>query len=244
MPDVADVFPAGGWEFTPDVVEAFDGHVRASVPFYDVIQAAVAELSDWLAPSGTEIADLGASTGTTAAAIIERHPDRSYRFHLYDESREMLDAARAKNRAIPEGDSSLLWSHRVVLGVDALAHNYANLTLALFTLQFLGPLVRKTVLEQARRAAAPDGVILVAEKVRVPDARWAEIATEVSWDVKADAGIPAESIRSKARALRGVLRPVRVESVFAELEAAGWVSPTVLFRWHQWVLVGAFATDR
>ena len=233
--DIADQFQPGQWEFTPAVVAEFDQHVRQSVPFYDVIQDAVAELSDWLAPDGSLIVDMGCSTGTTLAAILARHPDRQYDLIGYDTSQPMLDAAKAKIGAHP------------FLGIadpiDAgrLAHTAADLTLALFTLQFLPAAARTATLLEARRSSSETGAILIAEKLRVPDSRWAEVATELSWDVKAVAGIPSESIRAKARALRGVLTPGSSDELTARLLQAGWHAPTCLFRWHQWALYGAFA---
>lgn len=231
-PDVADAFDAGGWEFTPAVVDDFDRHVRQSVPFYDVIQDAVADLSDWLAPSGSVLVDLGVSTGETFKRITTRHPDRRYQMVGYDTSQPMLTAARAKVPGIETFCQAF---------EEDLFHSSARLTLCLFTLQFLPPEARVGVLRSARVASQPDGAIIIAEKVREPDARWFEIGAELSWDRKADAGIDSHSIRSKARALRGVLRPATAADNLAMLEAAGWRSPTCLFRWHQWCLFGGFA---
>lgn len=233
-PDIADSFQAGKWEFTPEVVEVFDQHVRASVPFYDAIQDAVAEMADWLAPEDGLIVDLGCSTGETLTRIVKRHPERRYRLVGYDESPEMLAAASAK---VPDPLRLSCHGGRIERG---LKHRDADLTLALFTLQFLPPHQRGEVLRQAHALTRAHGSILIAEKVRVPDARWSEIATEVSWDYKANAGIEDSSVRSKARALRGVLRTNTPEQVAADLTGAGWKAPTCLFRWHQWALFGAF----
>lgn len=93
MPDIAEQFTTGGWQFTPEVAGVFPEHVRASVPFYDAIQDLIAETTDWLVPHGGLVADLGAATGITAARILTRHPEREIRFALYDESQPMLDQA-------------------------------------------------------------------------------------------------------------------------------------------------------
>lgn len=232
-PDVADAFDAGAWEFTPEVVAEFDHHVRQSVPFYDIIQDAVAELSDWLAPTGSVVVDLGVSTGETFKRITTRHPDRDYNLVGYDTSQPMLTAAQVK---VPGVDTYC----RPI--EDGLVHADARLTLSLFTLQFLPPEARVHVLRNARVASQPDGAMLLAEKVREPDARWFEIGAELSWDRKADAGIDSGAIRSKARALRGVLRPATAADNLAVLADAGWHGATCLFRWHQWCLFGAFAS--
>lgn len=229
--DIADNFTTGAWEFTPEVVAEFDRHVRQSVPFYDVIQDTVAELADWLAPAGSTVVDLGISTGETFRRINERHPERDHAFIGYDTSPDMLEAARRKVPDLTTYEADI---------ADGLEHYDAALTLSLFTLQFLEPEVRADVLADAYERTAPGGAIIIAEKIRIPDARWSEVATELSWDYKADQGIPSDAIRTKARALRGVLRPETEWANLLNLADAGWSNPVTLFRWHQWAVFGAF----
>lgn len=240
QPDIAEQFTTGGWEFTPAVAEVFDDHVRASVPFYDAIQDLVAESADWLVPAGGLVADLGASTGTTVARIIERHPERDIRAELYDEQASML--ARATARLTDPIAHGRVRVHCRRIETGPLEHSDADLTLAVFMLQFLPWRDRLAALTIARKSAADTGALIVAEKVRLGDVRWAEIATEASHDRKAAHGIGAEAIRAKARALRGVLMPYPVTALTAAVRDAGWHCPEVLFRWHQWVVIGAFAT--
>lgn len=236
--DIAERFTTGGWEFTPDVAAVFPEHVRASVPYYDAIQDLVAEASDWLLPEDGHLVDLGASTGTTAHRIATRHPARQLRVTLYDRERAMLDRA-AETLA---GVSTLHVDYRQADIRLPMDHDPADLTLALFTLQFLSLGDRVRVLRQARQAASTTGALIVAEKVRPPDSRWAEIANDASHDWKASHGIPDTAIRAKARALRGVLQPYPEVALVQAVHDAGWCCPEVLFRWHSWLVLGAFAT--
>jgi tRNA (cmo5U34)-methyltransferase len=237
--DVAETFGAGSWEFTPEVAAVFDEHVRASVPFYDAIQELVAQASDWLVGAGGLVADLGASTGTTVAAILDRHPERQVRADLYDDQAAMLSKATVRLTDGVAAGRVRVHCRRIEAG--PLDHSDADLTLALFTLQFLPWRDRFTALSLARKSAADTGALIVAEKVRSSDARWSEIATDASHDWKAEHGISADAIRAKARALRGVLMPHPVAALTSVIRDAGWHSPEVLFRWHQWVVIGAFA---
>ncbi len=210
--------------------------MTASVPFYDAIQELVAEAADWLAPQGSVVADLGAATETTVALIRSRHPARAHRWHLYDSSEAMLGAATDKLG--PRADVAL---HPGPAEVVPLDHPPAALTLCLFTLHFLAPQDRVAVLGKAHRASRSDGAILLAEKLLLPDSPWSEIGASVSHDFKERAGISATDIRAKERSLRGVLCPWTDEQNRQALVAAGWRRPEVLFRWHQWVVYGAFA---
>ena len=237
-PDVAEQFDAGAWEFTPGVAAVFDEHVRQSVPHYEIIQEQVGQASDWLLPAGALIADLGASTGTSVGLLLNRHPERELRAVLYDEVPAMLAKATERlGHAVAAGRVEM----RPQRVQDPLRHDDADLTLALFLLQFLPYADRVPVLRQAREHAAATGALLVAEKVRPVDSRWAEIANAVSHDWKAEHGIDAAAIRAKERALRGVLQPVSLTALSRMITDAGWHAPEVLFRWHSWVLVGAYA---
>lgn len=235
--DIAETFDTGGWEFTPEVVTVFDDHVRASVPHYDVIQNLVIAASDWLLPDQGTVIDLGASTGTTVAAILNRHPARRISADLYDESPEMLQQARMKI-----GENPRVKYHPQRIEAGEFNHVRADLTLALFTLQFLPYADRCRTLRNAYAKASKSGALLVAEKLRSTDSRWAEIGNDLSHDWKAENGISDAAIRAKARALRGVLRPYSQTALTAAITGAGWVDVEVIFRWHNWCLIGAFAS--
>jgi tRNA (cmo5U34)-methyltransferase len=236
--DIAEAFSPGGWKFTPEVTDVFDQHVAASVPFYPMIQNIVAEATDWLLPHNGVYVDIGASTGTTAELIAKRHPDRKIRAYLYDEVPEMITKAQSKLAPYKN-----LTVERRVMNVTAnMDHIPSDLVTALFTLQFIAPELRQTVLTDLRRRSKLTGALIVAEKIRPINSLWAEIAIDASHDFKADQGLSDTAIRQKAKALRGVLRPSTEDCLIGSIEEAGWHNPEILFRWHQWVVVGALAS--
>jgi tRNA (cmo5U34)-methyltransferase len=160
-------------------------------------------------------------------------------FDLYDESEAMLKRADELLRELPGAHRRVM--HRARIEQGPLTHVRADMTVCLFTLQFLPHSERVRALQLARAQAAPTGALLVAEKIQPVDPRWAEIAIDASHDWKADHGLSDAAIRAKARALRGVLMPATQAGLHAAMRQAGWRCPEVLFRWHQWALVGAFA---
>lgn len=239
MADIAETFGAGAWQFTPEVAEVFDDHVHASVPFYSAIQDMIAEMSDWLVPDGGLIADLGAATGATTLRILKRHPERTIHLALYDDQQAMLDQAR--NNLEPHASGKVDYNLARIQD-SPLRHSDADLTLIIFTLQFLPMRDRVATLRMARSCAHEGGALIVAEKLRSADPRWMEIGNDVSHDWKATHGISDAAIRAKARALRGVLIPSSQASLIEMMKACGWNAPEILFRWHSWVVVGAFAS--
>lgn len=237
--DVSAQFSPGGWKFTPEVTEVFDEHVSASVPHYADIQRIIAEASDWLLPDNGVYVDIGASTGTTAAVIASRHPDRHIRAYLYDEVPEMLGKAAAKLTGYP----NLKVERRLqnVTSRSALDHLASDLVTAVFTLQFIPLHQREEILYRLYSNSKPSGGLIVAEKIRPTHALWAEIANDASHDFKAEHGLSDTAIRQKARTLRGVLRPSTEADLIQMITEAGWAGAEILFRWHQWVVVGALA---
>jgi SAM-dependent methyltransferase len=231
--DISQNFASGAWQFTKEVAQVFDEHVESNVPNYSLIQDVVTYLSDWLAPDRSTIVDIGASTGTTARAISLRHTQRSLDFFLYDCETPMLELAKEKNKNHPSHHRLVYCKENLLDG--NLTHEAADLNIALFVLQFLPISKRKFVLEELRKRTRPrTGSIVIAEKVWQPSSFLQEIANEATWDYKSDNGVTAESIRTKAKALRGVLQPLDAKDLEQLLIDSGWCDPTPIYRWHSW----------
>jgi len=238
MNDVSSTFQSGGWEFNKAVVDVFDDHVNKNVPNYELIQKIIVDLSDWLLPDESILVDIGASTGTTARKISLKHPNRKIDFYLYDIEQEMLNAAKEKN-------SNHLSHHRFLyinsdLTKHEASHNDADLSLSLFTLQFIPRHFRGQLLKNlSLKARRKTGVLLIAEKLEQQTGFWQEIANEATWDYKKDCKIDDETIRSKARSLRGVLIPLRESDLVELIESNGWKETICLYKFHNWAIYAA-----
>lgn len=231
--DISKLFKSGAWEFTPEVADAFDDHVSVHVPNYHLIQDLIVHLSDWFAPAHGIVADVGAATGTTVKMIADRHPQRELDFFLYDVEQSMLDAAERKFKDTTTTHS--FYGSTSDLTFEDAEHENADLTLCLFTLQFIPPHLRIQMLHAMRGASRSEtGVLILAEKIELSTGIWQEIANEATWDHKANHGVLAEDIRLKARALRGVLQPGTASDLERQLEIAGWGPPLQAYRWYNW----------
>lgn len=221
-----------GWNFD-GMGEEFDTHVAAHLPGYADVQRLVTLFASFAVPTGGTVADLGASTGLTAALIREALPDRDLTFELYDSDVSMLSQAAKR---IPE-------SHRHLRRLPCpLEHEGADLTVAMWLLQFLSPADRVTVLKDALFSSARHGAILIASKTRHADSRWEDVAIAALDDYKTEQGVTAEERAAKTRSLRGVMHTVTGQGLLEELTEAGWHNPVILWRWHVWTVVGAFAS--
>src|SRR5882672_10241799 len=86
---------ASDFKFGANVAGVFDDMVSRSVPFYGEIQRMIAELAATYAKDGTDVYDLGCSTGTTLIGM-DALVSKDVQFIGVDDSMEMLDKCRSK----------------------------------------------------------------------------------------------------------------------------------------------------
>lgn len=220
------------WTFT-DFGPEFDTHVAAHLPGYADIQRLVALVAEFAVPPGGTVADLGCSTGRTAEAIRLHLSDRAVDYHLYDNDASMIAEAQRRNPAAK--------THLLDLPAD-LDHADADLTVVLWLLQFIHPAKWRRILHDARVRSKPTGCVLVAAKTRHADPRWEEVAVAALDDYKAETGVDPSERTAKAKSLRGMLYQASPTMIATDLTAAGWHQPTLLWRWHVWSLIGAWAS--
>lgn len=221
------------WTFE-DFGPKFDSHVVDHLPGYETVQELVTYLAGFLVPDRGVVADYGASTGMTAARIAKSVPGRAIDFWLYDADQSMLDIAAER---VPG-------AHLIRERLPSMAtvdRPLADLTLALWFLQFLPARDRGETLAQLRAGAHVGSVLLLATKIRENNAIWQEIAEAYLDDHKTARGVGIEERTAKTRALRGTMFPASHSILSAELVDAGWTEPAVLFKLPGWALVAAVA---
>lgn len=212
----------------------FDGHVIDHLPGYDDVQKLVTYLAGFLVPSGGVVADYGASTGRTAAEIQAAIPTRGIEFWLYDADASMLDIAAER---VPGANVNV----ETLPCVSEVDRPLADLTVALWFLQFLPTRDRVPTLRQLRGGAHRGSVLLLATKIREDGAIWQEIAEAYLDDHKTEQGVTLEERTAKTRALRGTMFPASLSTLSAELDESGWSRPAILFKLPGWALVAAVA---
>ena len=88
---------ASDFKFDQRVAEVFDDMLARSVPFYVEQQSMIREIGRKFHIPGSDVYDLGCSTGTTFMHVHKALPaDRKLKFIGLDNSQAMLDKAREK----------------------------------------------------------------------------------------------------------------------------------------------------
>lgn len=218
----------GTWRFDEEVSQAFDAHVRKSVPFYDELQRMVVELSEYFVRDQSVIYDLGSSTGATLAMLGEAHAAKeNAQFIGFDLSESMVQEAR---KAVDR--PNVRFFHKNILDVDFSPP--ANFVTSLYTLQFLTLAERRELLARINHGLVEGGGLLIVEKTRAETSFFQDIWIELYWDYKRRQGLSPEQILEKANSIRGVLNPLTTEENLDLLYQTGFSRVEVFFKWYNW----------
>ncbi|MEQ8858541.1 MAG: carboxy-S-adenosyl-L-methionine synthase CmoA [Pseudomonadales bacterium] len=191
--------------FDDKVADVFPDMIRRSVPGYETVVPITGLLAARaLSSSARETArgyDLGCSLGASTLAMLRGLParprPRSVEVVAVDNAPAMIERARLlvddpRVRFVCEDIRSL------ALGpADAITLNYV--------LQFLPPVDRPGMLERIREALAPDGVLLLSEKIRFDDADTQREFDAAHLDFKRANGYSELEISQKRSALDNVM---------------------------------------
>jgi len=220
--------PIGDFRFDAEVATVFDDMLNRSVPYYQEIQRMIAEIAEDFAVDGTNVYDLGCSTGTTLLNLNHRLGDR-VRYIGVDYSDEMLEKCRAKFSEYRfSGAYELLCAD---LNNGIFLEN-ASLVLMVLSLQFIRPLYREKLLEGIFRGMNENGCLIVVEKVLGEDSVFNRLFIKYYYDMKKRNGYSEMEITKKRESLENVLIPYRLLENRELLLKQGFRYCDTFFKWY------------
>lgn len=206
----------GRFRFDGDVPERFEEHARRSIPLYEEGHELILKISDTFIGENSLIYDLGCSTGRLLHLLAMRHEARNVRCTGVEREEAMIQYAQ-KNHAHP----AIEYAVADVLEYD-LGQERADMIICYYTVQFVRPAVRQTLINRIFEALRWGGAFLLFEKTRGPDARFQDLLTGLYNDFKLDRGYQAAEILRKSQSLRGFLEPFSTQGNFDLLARAGF----------------------
>ena len=218
------------FDFGKETARVFDNMLERSVPFYSEMQRMVGELVGTFAVDNTSIWDLGCSTCNTFLALEHQVEDKAgIQFVGLDNSEEMLSRARKK---ILQAGSKLSYDLRYADLNEPVEITNASVVLSLLTLQFVRPLHRERLLKDVYRGLNDNGCLILIEKVIGEDSFFSRQFIEYYYEFKRRNGYSDLEIAQKREALENVLVPYRLNENLGLLEAVGFRSSEVFFKWY------------
>jgi tRNA (cmo5U34)-methyltransferase len=216
------------FRFGEETAAVFDDMVSRSVPFYDELQRMTVEIASDFAVEGTNLYDLGCSTGTTMLALDPAISPR-VRFIGVDNSAEMLEKAREKL-----AERELTRPYELIqadLHQGPMIEN-ASVVVMLLTLQFVRPLYRQRVIGNIVRGLNDQGCLILIEKLTSGDSLFNRLFIKYYYDMKRRNGYSDLEIAQKREALENVLIPYRLGENEELLLSEGFRHVEVFFRWY------------
>lgn len=214
------------FEFDAEVAAVFDDMLLRSVPFYKESQELTRRFSINALQNGGTLYDLGCSTASLLLAI-ERTLEKSNDVKLIgiDNSPAMIEHARKKIEAygseieLHEGD------------ILRFPYETANVFISNYTLQFIRPLVRDTLVRTIAETLSENGIFIFSEKVVSEDPKLNKELIDCYYDFKKNQGYSEYEIVQKREALENVLIPYTMNENIQMAKNSGFKSCEVLFRW-------------
>ncbi|RYY56002.1 MAG: carboxy-S-adenosyl-L-methionine synthase CmoA [Chitinophagaceae bacterium] len=233
-----EIAQASDFKFGANVAKVFDDMVSRSVPFYGEIQRMTAELAGDHAKEGTDIFDLGCSTGTTMIGM-DTMVNPAVRFVGIDDSQEMLDKCHAKFDEI--GFRRPYDLRLADLGQGVKIEN-ASVVVVCLTLQFVRPIYREKLIRDIYDGLNPGGVLILVEKILAEESNFNRDFIKHYYNYKRRNNYSELEISQKREALENVLVPYKLSENISLLRDRGFDHCEVFFKWYNFA--GLVATKK
>ena len=214
--------------FDGRTASVFDDMLSRSVPFYAEMQRMTGELAADFAVPGTNLYDLGCSTGTTLSALSFL-VDPGVHFVGVDSSAEMLEKARQKLALTSPGRRVDLM-HADLHELSRIDN--ASVVILTLTLQFVRPLHRERLVRTICAGTNEQGCLILIEKVTEADTLFNRLFIKYYYEMKRRNGYSELEIAQKREALENVLIPYRPDENRKLLIDAGYRAVQPFFRWY------------
>jgi tRNA (cmo5U34)-methyltransferase len=216
------------FKFSSKVARVFDDMVNRSVPYYEEIQRMIGELAADHAPEGTNVYDLGCSTGSTMIMMNASIPE-NIKFIGVDDSPEMLSKCESK---LQEAGFTRPYELQVYdLNQEVKIEN-ASIVVLCLTLQFVRPIYREKLLRSIVAGLNPGGVLILVEKILAEESLFNRDFIKYYYEMKRRHHYSEMEISQKREALENVLIPYKLSENILLLKESGFAHCEVFFKWY------------
>lgn len=214
------------FEFDAEVAAVFDDMLLRSVPYYKESQSLTRRFALNALAQGGILYDLGCSTASLLLEIERAVENReNVRLVGIDNSSAMIEHAHKKIEAY--GSSVELYEGDIL----QFPYEKAQVIISNYTLQFIRPMLRDTLVRTISEALNEGGVFIFSEKVVSEDPKLNKELIDCYYDFKKVQGYSEYEIVQKREALENVLIPYTMNENIQMAKNSGFKTCEVLFRW-------------
>lgn len=216
------------FSFGSDTARVFDDMLERSVPLYWELQRMIGEIAVEFAQDGTNIYDLGCSTGITLS-ILHNSINKNVKFIGVDYSQAMLDKCRERITAGKfTKEFELICSDlNQPIRIDKASVIVLNLTL-----QFVRPLYRDNLIKCIYNGLLEQGCLILVEKVLGGDSIFNRLFIKFYYEMKKRQGYSELEISKKREALENILIPYRLDENKQLLVRNGFSYMDIFYKWY------------
>ena len=214
----APIAQLGDFCFDEKVVEVFPDMIQRSVPGYSNILSAIGMMTARFAQPGSNLYDLGCSLGAATQMMRRNITHADCQIIGVDNSAPMVERCR---QHLATYKSAVAVEIRQA-DIQAVEIENASVVVLNFTLQFIEPTERITLLRRIYAGLRPGGILILSEKFRFDDAEVSDLLVELHLDFKRANGYSELEISQKRTMLENVLRADSVDNHKQRLQDAGF----------------------
>lgn len=222
----APIDKIGDFTFDERVVEVFPDMIQRSVPGYSNIISAIGMLAERFVKPNTQVYDLGCSLGAATLSMRRHIKQEGCNIVAVDNSPAMVERCKLHVNAY-RSDTPV---EVIEADIRDIVIENASMVVLNFTLQFLSPEDRYSLLEKIYAGLRPGGILIVSEKFVFGNESAHELLIDLHHDFKRANGYSELEISQKRSAIENVMRPDSIELHKERFAKLGFTSFEVWFQ--------------
>ncbi|MDG2090760.1 MAG: carboxy-S-adenosyl-L-methionine synthase CmoA [Gammaproteobacteria bacterium] len=207
--------------FDDNVANVFTDMVNRSVPGYALSVRMISVLAEQYARSNTRLYDLGCSLGAVSF-LLQQLKLKNCSIVAVDNSPAMIkrcEESLALNQAVEKLPVALRCED-----IQQTEISNASVVVLNFTLQFIAPEKRDSIIKNIYEALVPGGILIISEKIIFTEDEKNKLFIELYHQFKKANGYSDLEISRKRSALENVLIPETIEQHNKRITVAGFTS--------------------
>ncbi|WP_394240761.1 carboxy-S-adenosyl-L-methionine synthase CmoA [Vibrio astriarenae] len=222
----APIDKIGDFTFDERVVEVFPDMIQRSVPGYSNIISAIGMLAERFVKPNSHVYDLGCSLGAATLSMRRHINQEGCKIIAVDNSPAMVERCKLHINSY-RSDTPV---EVVEADIREIKIENASVVVLNFTLQFLSPEDRFTLLKKIHAGLRPGGILILSEKFVFEDSTSHELLIDLHHDFKRANGYSELEISQKRSAIENVMRPDSIAMHKERFEQIGFSSFEVWFQ--------------
>ncbi|WP_432453449.1 MULTISPECIES: carboxy-S-adenosyl-L-methionine synthase CmoA [unclassified Agarivorans] len=216
----------GEFRFDEQVAEVFPDMIQRSVPGYSNIISTIGHLCGQFHQANSNIYDLGCSLGAASLAMRRAVTQKNVNIIAVDNSPAMVERCQKHLDAFRAETSVSV----ICEDINDVEISNASMVVLNFTLQFIAPEQRLTLLKKIYQGMLKGGLLVLSEKFLFAEPAVQELISELHIDFKRANGYSELEISQKRSSLDNVLVPDTIAQHKQRFKDAGFSASELWFQ--------------